>query len=158
MQTVTIVAPPELPGLLARLAASDRALAAGKAVRTWAPALNRKLIEGTYDAGSGGGFARGWLVGAVAEPPTLLVRNTFGKARFVEYPTRAHIIRAKKGKALAWKSVGFGKMNSKGMFFFKKVHHPGFRGYGIFRMIMEAYSRDFFVLLSAELKSFVKGK
>lgn len=166
---VRIIAPPELPDLISRLSAGDRALAAGKAIKAWAPMLTRELIEGSLKVGGKGQYVKGWLAtpnGAAG----LIVNNSFSKAIFVEFPTRAHKIEPKYKQALAWTpgagawSAGKVSASSKALrrmvfnVVRKSVNHPGFKGRFVFKLTMQAYSDEFFDLLVKELKGYILDK
>lgn len=87
--TVRVKAPEELKVLLERLNAVDRKLALGHAVGIFGPELARALV---VNSGGSGQFARGWNVSLVPNGGGLNIVNSFGKARFVEFPTKRHVI------------------------------------------------------------------
>ncbi len=166
---VRIIAPPELPALIMRLNAGDRALAAGMAINAWAPMLTRELIEGSLKVGGKGAYVRGWLATPNGSKG-LTVNNSFSKAIFVEYPTKPHEITPKYKQALAW-TPGAGAFSSnrvsastkalRSMVFSvvrKSVKHPGFKGRFVFKLTMQAYSDEFFGLLMKEVKGYILGK
>lgn len=95
---VRVTAPEELKELVKKLNNVDRTLAQGKAIKAFLPELNRGLVE---TSGSSGGFARGWVVRSMPSAAGIDVRNLFGKAKFVEFPTRPHLILPRKGGMVA---------------------------------------------------------
>lgn len=158
---VRVKVPGELADVVAKLKGVDTSLARGTALKSFAPTLSRALVTNSQPPNGGGGFARGWLVSLLPGGKGLAVANTFGKAKFVEFDTRPHVIAPKRRKVLAWRKGGKApfsafKVNAstkKGAFVFAGlVHHPGTKGKGVFARTIQQTAPQLFKALTTELK------
>ncbi len=162
---LTIKSPKALADMSARLQGMDRQLAQGNALKAFMPELAIALVQ---NSGSSGNFARGWPPGLSVVPgnkPAMVVRNTFGKSKFVELPTEPHVIRPRRKKVLAWRKGGKGAFSAfkvnpgtkRGAFnFAMEVHHPGTKGKFAFQRTIKETAPRLFQLMYQEIKSYFK--
>ena len=110
--------------------------------------LNKLLIQSTYrtyveaiiKATPGKGMvASEWEVEIRGEE-IIIYNEEFGDiVKFLEEGTTPHIIKARNGKSLAfpWPDAPFESSNKEGVFFFKKVKHPGIKARRFVQKVME---------------------
>lgn len=129
MATVHLVPPARLKYLISVFhnfdAVTQQALT--DAFAEFAPIFQEHLVGNSGDSGR---FATSWTAGMLTPGPGMLVENTFSKARFVEYPTRPHLILPRAGGVLSWVPPSGLRV------FAKRVNHPGFRGRNVFATTM----------------------
>ena len=159
---VKVIVPPELDDLLKRTKGIDTSLQKDKALKAFSPIFARELV---LKSGGRGSFAKGWLLRLIGKGK-LLIENTFGKAAFVEFPTKPHIIKPRRAEVLAWRRGGQGPFSAfsvkgstkAGAFIFAgKVKHPGTKGKYAFPRALTEKAADLHKLLIDELNSIFKG-
>ncbi len=163
--TVVIESPPELTRIIENMSTAQTAELGKRAGRVLAPQLTRWLVDTSQLAAGSGPFARGWL--AVPSENGIDIRNTFGKARFIEFPTRPHIIRPKRAKALSWMpgrgpfsavKVKASTKASSGAVFAMVVHHPGTSGKHIFPLVIKVHDEDISKALTDSATAILTGE
>jgi hypothetical protein len=163
--TVVIDTPPELSRILEGMSRAQTVELTQAAGKTLAPQMTRWLVDTSQVAAGSGPFARGWL--ATPSENGLSIRNSFGKARFIEFATRPHLIRPKRAKALSW-MPGRGPFSAvmvkastraaSGAVFAMVVHHPGTGGKHIFPLVLKVHDDDIFKVLTDSATAILTGE
>jgi hypothetical protein len=165
-EVITLTPSPEVEALIARLSTFQARQVAARMGPVFAPKLTRWLVDQSQAMAGSGPFSKGWL--AQPTPDGIQVTNSFGKAKFIEFPTKPHLIRpTKPGGVLAW-MPGRGpfsavKVSAKtkakaGVVFAKVVHHPGTGGKYVFKTVMLGREPELEADLNAAVNDLLMGK
>lgn len=164
-ERVEIKVPANLARLLDRLTNTDKLRTSQEAAKAVAPDLTRDLVERAQRTAGSGPFARGWI--AQSFGPGLQIKNTFGVARWIEFPTKPHLIKAKPGgPPLAW-PMGRGAFSAfsatkakaaASWVYTRAVKHPGTKGKYVFKDTMNKIGgKRILEALAREAAKYLKG-
>lgn len=124
-----------------------------------------------------GNFRRRWNVTTIQGKKTvgLEITNAAAYARFVEFPTKPHIIEPKSpGGVLVWRTGGRssvsaaaaarvlssgrpGALHPSNFIFSKKVQHPGTKGQFVFKRSFQETAPKFFEFLRGRINAAFKS-
>ncbi len=185
MVEVQLVVPEVLGAILARLDKVQTEAVGRQAALKLAPKMTRWLIDNSQFIAGSGPFSRGWLAQPSDGSPGLAISNNSPKSRFIEFPTKAHIIRPRPGthtvtrtsklgktfsyqapNVLAWVPGrgAFSAVNASGAkagakwIFAMEVHHPGTGGKGVFPIVLKNHTEDILNALGDAALAILSGK